>query len=162
MADFDFLKQYVTVDSKEENLEKGRSWKHLFIPLQPFDLLEAENELGYRFPDELSQFYSEIGYGFFYNTLDEDFNRFLSPDVVAEINLRQDQYEFDPDLNLYDNSDRTIFFEVNEGVYLTIDHSVKGKKSPVYYILTKITDSIEEFLRLYDNDFEYLKKMSDL
>ena len=161
MANFEFLSQYRVASSEEEALDKGRAWKHMFIPLRPFALLEAENELGFRFPAELDEFYSKIGYGFFHNNLQESFNRFLSPDVVAQIHLRQDQYEFDPDLELYEDQDHIIFFEVNEGVYLTIDRSVKGDKSPVYYVLTKVSDSLEEFLRAYDKDPEYLNKLDD-
>ena len=122
-------------------------------------LLEAENELGFRFPTELDEFYSKIGYGFFHNNIGQDFNRFLSPDVVATINLRQDQYEFDPDLDLYDDPNHLIFFEVNEGVYLTIDRSVKGDKSPVYYVMSKVSGSIEDFLKAYDKDPDYLNKV---
>lgn len=158
MANFDFLSQYRVASSQEEDLDKGRKWKHLFIPLKPFALLEAEHDLGFRFPAELDEFYSKIGCGFFYNNTDKDFNRFLSPDVVAAINLREDQYEFDPDLDLYNDPNHLIFFEVNEGVYLTIDRSIKGDKSPVYYINSKVSDSIEKFLREYDKDPDYLNK----
>ena len=159
MANFDFLLQYRVASSQEDDLDKGRAWKHLFIPLKPFALLEAEHDLGFRFPVELDEFYSKIGYGFFHNNIDKDFNRFLSPDVVAAINLREDQYEFDPDLDLYNDSNHLIFFEVNEGVYLTIDRSVKGDKSPVYYVMSKISNSIEEFLKEYDKDSDYLNKV---
>ena len=159
MANFEFLSQYRVVSSREEDIDRGRESKHLFIPVQPFDLLEAENELGFRLPSELDEFYSKIGYGFFYNNSNKDFNRFLSPDVLVEINLRQDQFEFDPDLELYDNPNHLIFFQVNEGVYLTVDRSVKGDKSPVYYVTSNISNSIEEFLKNYDEDPEYLRKI---
>lgn len=161
MADFDFLLKYRVASSSEEDFDKGRSRKHLFVPLKPFALVEAENELGFRLPNELDELYSKIGYGFLFNNSDKDFNRLLSPDVVAQINLRQDQYEFDPDLEIYDNPDHIIFFEVNEGVYLTLDRTVKGKKSPVYYVRKKINESLEDFLRAYDKDPDYLNFQED-
>lgn len=159
MANFEFLSQYRVVSDRKEDIDKGRQWKHLFIPLKPFALLEAEEELGFRFPKELDDFYSKIGYGFFYNNSNRDFNRFLSPDVVAAINLRQDQYEFDPDLEIYDDPNHIIFFEVNEGVYLTLDRTIKGGESPVYYVMSKIADSIEIFLREYDKNIDYLNNL---
>ena len=160
MAIFDFLLHYRVASSQEDDLDKGRAWKHLFIPLKPFALLEAERDLGFRFPAELDEFYFKIGYGLFHNNIDKDFNRFLSPDVVAAINLREDQYEFDPDLDLYDDPNHLIFFEVNEGVYLTVDRTVKGDKSPVYYVMSKIADSIEDFLRQYDKNPDYPNELS--
>lgn len=160
MANFEFLSQYRVASSQEQDIDKGRAWKHLLIPLKPFALLEAENELGFRFPEELDEFYSKIGYGFFHNSSNQDFNRFLSPDVVAAINLREDQYEFDPDLDIYNDPSHLIFFEVNEGVYLTLDRSVKGDKSPVYYVMSRVSESLEEFLRQYDKNPDYLNGLS--
>jgi hypothetical protein len=54
----------------------------------------------------------------------------------VEINLRQDEYEFDPDLDIYGDPDRIIFFQVNEGVFLTIDKASasNGINSSIYYL----------------------------
>jgi hypothetical protein len=134
MAEFDFLVKYKIPSDKEQDVDISRPWKHLFIPIQPFELLEAENELGYRLPEELDRFYLEVGYGVFHNNSDKDFNRFLSPDVLVGINLRQDEYELDPDLDIYDDPDRIVFFQVNEGVFLTIDKSSNGINSSIYYL----------------------------
>jgi hypothetical protein len=134
MAEFDFLVKYKIPSDKEQDVDISRPWKHLFIPIQPFELLEAENELGYRLSEELDRFYLEVGYGVFHNNSDKDFNRFLSPDVLVEINLRQDEYELDPDLDIYDDPDRIVFFQVNEGIFLTIDKSSNGINSSIYYL----------------------------
>lgn len=159
MANFDFLAKYKVASDKEQDINIGRPWKHLFIPVQPFELLEAENELGYRLPAELDAFYSEIGYGFFYNNSDKDFNRFLSPDILVEINLRQDEYEFDPDLDIYNNPDRIIFFQVNEGVFLTIDKNENNGSSAIYFVTDRIAGSLKDFLLKYDADPDYLNSL---
>lgn len=159
MAEFDFLAKYKVASDREQDVNIGRPWKHLFIPVQPFELLEAENELGYRLPEELDKFYLEIGYGFFHNNSDEDFNRFLSPDVLVEINMRQDEYEFDPDLDIYNDPGKVIFFQVNEGVFLTIDKYSKSSTSAIYYVTDKIADSLKDFLLKYDKDPNYLNSL---
>jgi len=159
MANFDFLVKYKVASDQEQDMNIGRPWKHLFIPVEPFELLEAENELGYRLPEELDNFYLEIGYGFFHNNSDKDFNRFLSPDVLVEINLRQNEYEFDPDLDIYDEDDKIIFFQVNEGVFLTIEKSTNSSVSPIYYIKDKVADSLKDFLIEYDKDPNYLNHL---
>lgn len=159
MQNFDFLAKYKVVSAEEQDVNIGRPWKHLFIPVQPFELLEAESELGYRLPEELDKFYLEIGYGFFHNNSNKYFNIFLPPDVLVEINLRKDEYEFDPDLDLYDNPDRVIFFQVNEGVFLTMDKSSNKGTSSIYYITDKIADSLKDFLLEYDKNLNYLNSL---
>ncbi|CEY48710.1 Uncharacterised protein [Streptococcus pneumoniae] len=49
-------------------------------------------------------------------------NRIMDPDTIADITLREGIYEFDPDLEgIYEEEDKLVFYEVNEGVYLTLD-----------------------------------------
>jgi hypothetical protein len=159
MVDFGFLAKYKVASDKEQDIDIGRRWKHLFIPVQPLDLLQAENELGYRLPEEINKFYLEIGYGFFHNNSDKDFNRFLSSDVLVETNLRQDEYEFDPDLDIYNDLNRIIFFQVNEGVFLTIDKYSTTVNSSIYYITNKVANSLKDFLLKYDSDPNYLNSL---
>nr|GFB25952.1 hypothetical protein [Tanacetum cinerariifolium] len=110
MATFDFLKSY-RLNSKD--VTPSADSKHVFYPVAIKDIIESESRLGFLFPDELDEFYKEVGYGFL-NHRDKrgNFNRFLPPASVADINLRVDPYENDPDLEVYDDPTKLIFFEL--------------------------------------------------
>lgn len=51
-----------------------------------------------------------------------------------------------------------MFFEVNEGVYLTLDLN-DPKQTPVCFFETQIAASLEEFIRKIDEDAEYFMDM---
>jgi len=134
---------------------------HKFYELKENDLTEAEERLGFSFPKELREFYLEIGYGFIKGNSENAINRLLDPDTIADITLREDIYEFDPDLDgIYEDEDKLVFYEVNEGVYLTLDLN-ETDKSPVFFFDTKIADSLEEFVEKVDQDDQYFADMED-
>ena len=86
----------------------------------------------------------------------------LGPHSVADIRLREGIYEYDPDLDdIYEEEDELVFYEVNEGVYLTIDLGNK-KQSPVYYLGTKIADSFGEFFEKINKDTDYFEDITGL
>ncbi|RZL16096.1 MAG: SMI1/KNR4 family protein [Hymenobacter sp.] len=144
MADYSFLSQYIVND---DNQSPTGTPLHKFYPVKKADLLKAEERLDFLLPDELTDFYNQIGYGSFYLGNDQfAFYRFLSPSQLSDIYLRTDYYEEDPDLDLYDDPDKLIFFEVMEGVYLTVDRISKNNVTSVYYIKDKISNSLEEFI----------------
>ena len=65
------------------------------------------------------------------------------------LNLNTEDFEYDPDLETYDeiyNNDKLLFFEVKEGVYLTVDKIEHNEKNAIYYFENKIADSLEEFI----------------
>lgn len=133
---------------------------HEFYELKENDLIKAEDRLGFRFPKELREFYLEIGYGFIRGNKSA-INRFLDPATIADITLREDIYEFDPDLDdIYEDEDRLVFYEVNEGVYLTLDLN-DTDKSPVFFFDKKIADSIEGFIKKVDQNDRYFEDMED-
>lgn len=145
MATFDFVK----------------NGKHKFIELQENELLNAEERLGFDLPNELRDFYLEVGYGFIKGSNRNAINRIMDPDTIADITLREGIYEFDPDLEgIYEEDDKLVFFEVNEGVYLTLDLNTP-KQTPVYFFETKIADSLKEFIRKIDEDADYFMDMVD-
>jgi len=145
MATFDFVKNE----------------RHKFIRLQENELLNAEERLGFELPNELRDFYLEVGYGFIKGSDGNAINRIMDPDTIADITLREGIYEFDPDLEgIYEEDDKLVFFEVNEGVYLTLDLNTT-QKTPVYFFETQIADSLEEFIRKVDEDAEYFLDMAD-
>lgn len=145
MATFDFVKNE----------------KHKFIRLQENEVLNAEERLGFELPNELRDFYLEVGYGFIKGSDGNAINRIMDPDTIADITLREGIYEFDPDLEgIYEEDDKLVFFEVNEGVYLTLDLNTP-QQTPVYFFETQIADSLEEFIRKVDEDAEYFMDMAD-
>ena len=145
MATFDFVKDR----------------EHKFIKLQENELLNAEVRLGFALPNELRDFYLEVGYGLIKGSNGNAINRIMDPDTIADITLREGIYEFDPDLEgIYEEDEKLVFFEVNEGVYLTHELNTT-KQIPVYFFETQIAESLEEFIRKIDEDAEYFMDMVD-
>ncbi|PEA91180.1 SMI1/KNR4 family protein [Bacillus thuringiensis] len=145
MATFDFIKNS----------------HHKFFKLQENELIVAEERLGFTFPNELRNFYLEVGYGFIKGNNVDAINRIMDPDTIADITLREGIYEFDPDLEgIYEEEDKLVFYEVNEGVYLTLDLNTP-QQTPVYFFETQIADSLEEFIQKINQDTEYFVDMVD-
>ncbi|HDX9632023.1 TPA: SMI1/KNR4 family protein [Bacillus cereus] len=145
MATFDFIKNS----------------HHKFFKLQENELIVAEERLGFAFPNELRSFYLEVGYGFIKGNNVDAINRIMDPDTIADITLREGIYEFDPDLEgIYEEEDKLVFYEINEGVYLTLDLNTP-QQTPVYFFETQIADSLEEFIRKINQDTEYFVDMVD-
>ncbi|MBE7127455.1 SMI1/KNR4 family protein [Bacillus mycoides] len=145
MATFDFIKNS----------------HHKFLKLQENEFIVAEERLGFAFPNELRNFYLEVGYGFIKGNNVDAINRIMDPDTIADITLREGIYEFDPDLEgIYEEEDKLVFYEVNEGVYLTLDLNTP-QQTPVYFFETQIADSLEEFIRKINQDAEYFVDMVD-
>jgi antitoxin YxxD len=140
-----------------KNSETNKTLKHNFFPVSKTDIIEAESRLDFLFPDELDEFYAKIGYGFM-NCQELNTQHLLfSPNQIAAINNREDFYEFDPDLEVYDNLNRFIFFRLNEGVYLTMDKNKIEGRFNIYYFDKKIAESLEEFLTKFDENSNYFE-----
>lgn len=117
----------------------------------------AEERLGITFPIELRKFYLEIGYGFIKGSNVNAINRIMDLDTVADITLREGVFEFDPDLDgIYEEEDKLVFFEVNEGIYLTLNLNTL-QQAHVYYFENKIADSLTEFIIKINRDSEYFE-----
>ncbi|USY32486.1 SMI1/KNR4 family protein [Bacillus velezensis] len=118
------------------------------------DILKAEQRMKVDIPNDLKQLYLEVGYGFIKGESDNAIKRILGPGAVADIRLREGIFEFDPDLDeLYDDENKLIFFEVNEGVYISIDLQLAN--NPIFYFDTQIAESLEDFFKKFLNDNEY-------
>jgi len=145
---FNFLKDYIVQQ------EGKREFKHNFYKVNKEQLQEIKSLI--KIPYELNLFYQEIGYGFMFDINElYSINKFLDPDGFKKINYREDYFQFDPTLNLFDNPEyegKLIFFEVNEGVYLLIDKDDTNGKNAIYYFDHKIADSLEEFLLKFDSN----------
>lgn len=129
--------------------------KHDFQNVPVNLISDSETRLGFNFPNELKLFYSQVGCGFIKGSQTDNFNRVMDPSSIADVVLREDIYEFDPDLDdLYNNSNRLVFFEIVEGLFLELGLS-DSPTTPVYHFDVKIADSLFEFMTKMNNDPDY-------
>ncbi|MDM5187363.1 SMI1/KNR4 family protein [Bacillus sp. DX4.1] len=140
---FDFLKKYIVADRSVRSNQTP-----IFYPIYEEEINEAESLLQMELPKELKRFYQEIGCGFLKSDKRTFFNRFMDPISVADFRLRQDVYEYNPNLDGIDDEESFVFFEVTELSFLTIKFKEENAlgQCPIYYGETKIADSLEEFL----------------
>ncbi|NTE04379.1 SMI1/KNR4 family protein [Agrobacterium tumefaciens] len=146
---FDELKIYI------KSLDDNAITKHNIYSVLETDILKVENKI--EIPYELKLFYLEVGYGFFHKNIGESF-RLFGPHNFQQINLKEDFYEFDPDLDIYDqiyNGDKLLFFEVFGGNYLAIDKEDFEGKNKIFHYDKKIANSLEEFLIELDKKPNY-------
>ncbi|WP_404349603.1 SMI1/KNR4 family protein [Sutcliffiella horikoshii] len=133
-----------------------------FYPVTENEIKEAEKELNLTFPKELVKFYIEVGYGFIKGS-ESTINRIMDPYSVRDFRLRVNDFEFYPDIEIYDEfeSNKFIFFEGSESALMSIELDEKDK-NPVYYYDIQIANSLEEFLRkIEENDKYYLELLVD-
>ncbi|NGY85861.1 SMI1/KNR4 family protein [Bacillus megaterium] len=131
--------------------------KHKFLPLKVKEIEFAEQRLGTKFPAELRQFYVEIGYGFANRNETTAFQRIIDSESAVDLHLREDFYEHDPDLDTYDEREGFIFFEVVEGWYFEVRWGTEDA-SFVYFMDTRIADSLQAFFEQLDNDTNFYEK----
>lgn len=120
------------------------------------EIEEAEKVLDLKMPKELKEFFLNVGYGFIkgskYNV-----NRIMGPLSIKDFRLKQNDFEFFPDIEIYDElENEIIFFEANETALISIKLS-EEEKNEIYYDEFKIADSLEEFLiKISENDLYYM------
>ncbi|MDG5471378.1 SMI1/KNR4 family protein [Jeotgalibacillus sp. ET6] len=125
-----------------------------FYKVTEEDIIKAEQRMNISFPNDLKELYLEIGYGFIKGQSANAINRILGPATVADIRLREGNFEADPDLDeIYDDSNKLIFFEVNEGVYISIDLTIINR--PVFYFDVQIAGSLKDFFEKFFINNEY-------
>ncbi|MCC5803741.1 SMI1/KNR4 family protein [Rossellomorea vietnamensis] len=129
-----------------------------FYPVTENEIKEVEKELDLIFPKALVEFYTEVGYGFIKGS-EFNINRIMDPYSVRDFRLRVNDFEFYPDIEIYDEfeNNKLIFFEGSESTLMSIELN-KNNKSAVYYYDIQIATSLEEFLRkIEENDKYYLE-----
>jgi antitoxin YxxD len=129
-----------------------------FYQVTENEIKEVEKELDLIFPKELVEFYTEVGYGFIKGS-EFNINRIMDPYSVRDFRLRVNDFEFYPDIEIYDEfeNNKLIFFEGSESALMSIEMN-KNNKSAVYYYDIQIATSLEEFLRkIEENDKYYLE-----
>lgn len=133
-----------------------------FFPVIEKEIMNVEKELDLKFPKELIHFYLEVGYGFI-NGSEYNINRMMDPYSVRDFRLRVNDFEFYPDIEIYDEfeNNKLIFFEANETALMSIE--LNGiDRSAIFYYDVKIANSLEEFLtKIQENDKYYLYLLMD-
>jgi antitoxin YxxD len=126
-----------------------------FYPVTENEIKEVEKELDLKFPKELVNFYIEVGYGFIKGS-EYNINRIMDPYSVRDFRLRDNDFEFYPDIEIYDEfeNNKLIFFEGSESALMSIELNEKNS-SPVYYYDIQIATSLKEFLRKIEVDDKY-------
>lgn len=128
-----------------------------FYPLDLKVVRKAQDDLGIILPQELKEFYEQIGYGFF-NSKEENFNRLMDPNSICEFRFREGQFENDPELELYEEyeRDKLVFFEICEGVYLSIGFT-KENNGKIFSGEKVIANNLKEFLINYQDNEHYFE-----
>ena len=82
----------------------------------------------------------------------------MDPESVLDFRLRQNDFEFYPDIEIYDEfeEDKMIFFEANESVLISIGFG-SDNSGKIYYYDEEISKNLGEFLEklLEDDAFYY-------
>lgn len=133
-----------------------------FYSVTENEIKVVEKELDLKFPKELVNFYLEVGYGFIKGS-EFNVNRMMDPYSVRDFRLRVNDFEFYPDIEIYDEfeNNKLIFFEGSESALMSIELN-ENSRSAVYYYDIQIATSLEEFLkRIEENDKYYLELLAD-
>ena len=131
-----------------------------FFEISKEDIKLAEDKMGLSFPSELKRFYLTHGYGFL-DSKNDNFNRIMDPMSVAHFRLHEYEYEGMESMDVYDSTsdNRLVFFEVSEGLFLSIELTTKYKQK-IYLMDKVVADSLGEFLKVYPENesiiFAYL------
>lgn len=150
---FNYLKQFSVTTPTNTN-KPGNS----FYPLTEEEIVNAEHQLGYAFPDQLKTFYKELGYGFLVapENASENYdfcnvNRIIDPETLANIVLKgPDSGEIIPaTYELFEPGDLP-FFEIGDSTRFLLMKLNSDNPNAVWCYDIKITNSFEEFIwRLY-------------
>lgn len=85
-----------------------------FYPVSLEEIEEVEETLDLKIPKELKDFFLNVGYGFIKGSK-YNINRIMDPYSIRDFRLKQNDYEFFPDIEVYDElEEEIIFFEGSE------------------------------------------------
>ncbi|HAA9785981.1 TPA_asm: hypothetical protein GIL90_14830, partial [Listeria monocytogenes] len=114
-------------------------------PVSLEEIEEVEETLDLKIPKELKDFFLNVGYGFIKGSK-YNINRIMDPYSIRDFRLKQNDYEFFPDIEVYDElEEEIIFFEGSETALISIKLTTE-EKNKIYYDEFKIADSLEDFL----------------
>jgi len=123
-----------------------------FYPLNIDAIKKSESKLGLDIPQLLKEFYIEVGYGFIKSKVD-NVNRVMDPESVLDFRLGQNDFEFYPDIEIFDDfeEDKLVFFEANETVMISIGFG-SNNYGKIYYYDMEISKNLKEFFDKLWND----------
>lgn len=132
-----------------------------FYPVKIEEINELEKDINLNIPKELKDLLLEVGYGFI-NGSENNVNRIMDTDSIRDFRLRKGDFEFYPDIEIYDEYEegKLIFFEGSESVLISIELT-DANSSSIFYYDVKIADSLEEFLIKIQEDDNYYLEMLD-
>jgi hypothetical protein len=148
MKKYEYLKRYVNFNDFDG--KKPMNW---FESVSENDIFLSETRLGFKFPDQLREFWLNIGYGSLPNG-SSNYNHFLYPKAIADILLSDPDspdcpviYEF---YDMLEPGDMP-FFEIGDSVSFLYMRPKSEKPNAVYDSLgNEVSPSFEEFIhRLY-------------
>ncbi|OTN88647.1 hypothetical protein A5819_001128 [Enterococcus sp. 7E2_DIV0204] len=133
---------------------------NIFYNIKMEDIIEVETALELEIPKELKEFFLSVGYGFIKGS-EYNINRIMDPYSIRDFKSKQNDYEFFPDIEVYDDlENELVFFEANETAMISIKIS-NNERNEIYYDEFKIADSLEEFLKKISEDDEYYLELID-
>jgi hypothetical protein len=144
----------------QENLatHKPKEWgklRHNFYALDEEVLNEALTAFD-PFPDELKNFYQEIGFGYFYCNK-EGANRILDPYSLIAMNKLEGRFAYDIELKRAMVDGHLVFFHTHLNQFLTIDRETVAGKNAIYYKKQRIAGSLRELFTHYAWDRDHLQ-----
>ena len=144
MFDYNSLKQYIVPHGTVVHCKERR---HCFYEVREEEIAQAERMLSMSFPDELRQFYLNVGYGYFGNDDPDFLNQLMHPIEIAKLKLGLDFYGnmYEEELEYYTSDAVFPFFDLGgESDYLVIQMEGEGSGSILYFD-TCIASSFHEF-----------------
>jgi len=158
---FSFLNEYRLNEAiiKERGMKEICKLKHNFFFLSDYDIKEAIHIFN-PFPDELYQFYREIGFGFLHINRGR-IHRILDPQSLIFVNLQKDEYKRDKILAQSIKDGQLVFFDSQAYGYFSLGIDSTPKGNPVYYKGEMVESSLYHFINNIHNDKNYLKYMKN-
>ena len=149
------------IDTRYDEVQQ---MKHSFLPVDTVRVHQAEEKLGFPLPQELKDFYMEVGYGYMHQAQDSNHNTVMYPLDVADAYLRKGEYDnnFLASTGLYEEPYKLLFYDALEGCFAWMDLRESKPTSSIYYIgeNDKIADSLLDFMLAYDRNPNLLREFS--
>ena len=157
---YNYLKKYINTQ-----VPYPSNW---FEEITLDDITKSEQNLGFEFPNQLKEFWQEIGYGALYVSKNGEnsglVNRIMPPEEIADIFLRREETESNVLPFVFDDlkPDDMIFFEIGDSSSFLIMRP-KGKTPNMVYDLAggKIDDFETFIYRLYHESPKYFLYLDD-
>lgn len=138
-----------------------RNLNNTFYTVTDNEIINLEEALKLKIPNELKIFFLEIGYGFIKGS-ENNINRIMDPYSIRDFRLRENDYKYYPDIEIYEEfeDNKLIFFEGNETALMSIELN-ESNINPIFYYDIQIASSLEEFLVKIEEDDKYYLEIEE-